>query len=152
ELKQVADRLAGTQAALASARLGAGRFTVVPTEGMTVAAGRIAGQDVLDRRRSERPSAVVCANDLLALGVLQVLTERGLRAPADLAIVGYDDIDFAAAAAVPLTSVRQPRQELGRTATELLIEEAEPAAGKRHRHRQVVFAPELVARASTVGG
>ena len=44
--------------------------------------------------------------------------------PEDLAIVGYDDIEFAAAAAVPLTSVRQPRQQLGRTAAELVIDEA----------------------------
>ena len=48
------------------------------------------------------------------------------RVPEDLAIVGYDDIEFAAAAAVPLTSVRQPRQELGRTAAELVLDEARP--------------------------
>ncbi|MGS2619653.1 substrate-binding domain-containing protein [Micromonospora sp. LZ34] len=59
-----------------------------------------------------------------------------------MAIVGYDDIDFAAAAAVPLTSVRQPRHLLGRTAAELLIEEA--TEGNGHQHRQVVFDPELV--------
>jgi LacI family transcriptional regulator len=58
---------------------------------------------------------VFCANDLLALGVLQEMTQRGIRVPADIAIVGYDDIEFAAAAAVPLSSVRQPREQLGRT-------------------------------------
>ena len=66
--------------------------------------------------------------------------------PEDLAIVGYDDIEFAAAAAVPLTSVRQPRHELGRPAAELLLDEA---TNPDHRHQQVVFTPELVARAST---
>jgi LacI family transcriptional regulator len=60
--------------------------------------------------------------------------------------VGYDDIDFAALAAVPLTSVRQPRRELGRTAAELLLDEA---ANPAHEHQQVLFTPELVARAST---
>ena len=72
-----------------------------------------------------------CANDLLALGVLQEMTQRGVRVPQDVAIVGYDDIDFAAAAAVPLSSVRQPREQLGRTAAELLLEEAnEPAQAR----------------------
>ena len=66
--------------------------------------------------------------------------------PEDLAIVGYDDIEFAGAAAVPLTSVRQPREELGRTAAELLLDEAQNPA---HAHEQILFTPELVARAST---
>jgi LacI family transcriptional regulator len=68
--------------------------------------------------------------------------------PSDLAIVGYDDIDFAAAAAVPLSSVRQPRQELGARAAELVLDEA---TDPDHRHQQVVFQPELVVRASTRG-
>ena len=72
----------------------------------------------------------------------------GLRVPDDLAIVGYDDIEFAAAAAVPLTSVRQPRHLLGTTAARLLLDEV---AAPDHRHEQVVFEPELVARASTLG-
>jgi LacI family transcriptional regulator len=63
-----------------------------------------------------------------------------------MAIVGYDDIEFAAAAAVPLTSVRQPRQELGSTAARLVTDESLEG----HLHEQVVFVPELVARASTL--
>jgi LacI family transcriptional regulator len=65
-----------------------------------------------------------------------------------VAIVGYDDIDFAAAAAVPLTSVRQPAQTLGRTATDLLLDEALHHPG--HVHKQVQFIPELVVRESSV--
>jgi LacI family transcriptional regulator len=72
----------------------------------------------------------------------------GLRVPDDLAIVGYDDIEFAEAAAVPLTSVAQPRELLGRTAVDLLL--AEVAAEPGHDHRQVVFTPELVVRSSTL--
>jgi LacI family transcriptional regulator len=90
---------------------------------------------------------VFCANDMLALGVLQEMTRRRLRVPDELAIVGYDDIDFAAAAAVPLSSVRQPRDELGRAAAELLIEETSQAP--HHSHRQLVFEPELIVRASS---
>ena len=67
--------------------------------------------------------------------------------PGEVAIVGYDDIEFAAAAAVPLTSVRQPRAQLGQAATELLVEEVTDL--EHHRHRQVVFEPDLVVRAST---
>ncbi len=88
-----------------------------------------------------------CANDMLALGVLQVMVRAGVRVPDDLAIVGYDDIDFAAAAAVPLTSVRQPRQLIGRTAAELVI--AETMSPDEHEHQRVVFTPELVVRESS---
>ena len=66
--------------------------------------------------------------------------------PEDLAIVGYDDIEFASAAAVPLTSVRQPRQELGRAAAALVVDEA---TNPHHLHQQVSFTPELVVRRST---
>ncbi len=66
-----------------------------------------------------------CANDLLALGVLQAMYAAGVGVPDDLAIVGYDDIEFAAAAAVPLTSVRQPAVTMGALAAELLLEETE---------------------------
>jgi len=92
-----------------------------------------------------RLTAVFCANDLVALGLLQMCVRLGVAVPADCAIVGYDDIDFAA---VPLTSVRQPRHLLGRTAAELLLDEANNPA---HEHQAVQFTPELVARASTAG-
>ena len=98
--------------------------------------------------RCRRPSAVFCANDLVALGLLQQVVSTGQRVPEDLAIVGYDDIAFAAGAAVPLTSVRQPRQSLGRAAAELLIDEVN---NPDHQHRQVEFTPELIARTSTLG-
>ena len=78
------------------------------------------------------------------------MTERKIKVPADIAIVGYDDIDFAAAAAVPLSSVRQPRQLIGRTAAQLLLEEATGQDG--HQHRQVIFEPELEIRRSSQGG
>jgi LacI family transcriptional regulator len=76
------------------------------------------------------------------------MTRRRVAVPGELAIVGYDDIEFAGAAAVPLTSVKQPRRQLGSAAATLLIEEAERADA--HQHRQVVFEPDLVIRESTV--
>ncbi len=75
------------------------------------------------------------------------MVQAGVRVPDDLAIVGYDDVELAQAAAVPLTSVSQPRHLLGRTATELLL--AEAGNDPDHQHREVVFSPELVVRAST---
>ncbi|HTJ67758.1 MAG TPA: LacI family DNA-binding transcriptional regulator [Actinospica sp.] len=147
-LRQIRDRRAGALAALAEAGLGPEALTELPTETLNVAAGRDAGARLLGLMN--RPTAVFCANDLLALGVLQALFTAGLNVPRDMAIVGYDDIEFAAAAAVPLTSVRQPAASMGTLAAELLLEETD--GDGTHRHRHVVLQPELVVRASTLGG
>jgi LacI family transcriptional regulator, galactose operon repressor len=112
-----------------------------------VAEGRSAGERLAGLPARRRPTAAFCANDITALGLLQQSISSGRRVPEDLAIVGYDDIEFAAAAAVPLTSVRQPRQELGRMAAELVVDEGN---NPHHAHQQVTFVPELVARASTL--
>jgi LacI family transcriptional regulator len=98
------------------------------------------------------PDAVFCANDVVALGVLRGLLEDGRSVPDDVALIGYDDIEFAATSAVPLTSVRQPALQIGRTAASLLLEEI--AQPETHAHQQVMFRPELVVRRSTepVGG
>ncbi len=145
---QVRDRLEGARRAWADARLPDDQLTVIATDGLTVVEGRSAGERLMGLGKRLRPTAAFCANDLLALGLLQQLSTAGLRVPDDLAIVGYDDIVYASAAAVPLTSVRQPRQELGRRAAELVLDEATNAD---HVHEQVVFMPELVARRSTLG-
>ena len=90
------------------------------------------------------------ANDLLAIGVLQGFVTHGLRVPEDVAIIGYDDVSFAASAAVPLSSIRQPRQALGRRAAELLFDEIEAMNnGGRHQHQAVRFNPELIVRRSS---
>ena len=143
---QVRDRLSGARQALAEAGRSPDDLVVVETEALTADEGRSAGERIAGMARRSRPTAAFCANDLLALGLLQQCVALGVGVPDDLAIVGYDDIDFAALAAVPLTSVRQPRRELGRTAAELLLDEASNPA---HEHQQVLFTPELVARAST---
>lgn len=125
----------------------------LPTERLDVAAGRDAGARLLGL--ADRPTAVFCANDLLALGVLQAMYAAGVTVPDDLAIVGYDDIEFAAAAAVPLTSVRQPAVTMGALAADLLLEETEQGEGdgkgkRAHEHRRVVLQPELVVRRSSL--
>jgi len=146
-LEQVRDRYDGAVQALREAGLGEANLRRYDTPALTVAAGRDAAARVLGQPKSSRATAIFCANDLLALGVLQVLTRQQVRVPDDIALVGYDDIDFAAAAAVPLSSVRQPRQRLGQTAAGLLLDEAN--SPETHRHQQVVFEPELVVRESS---
>jgi LacI family transcriptional regulator len=145
---QVTDRRQGARQALERAGLPAGNLVELVTSALTVAEGRGAGQRLAGLPLERRPTAAFCANDLLALGLLQQCVSLGLRVPEDLAIIGYDDIEFAAAAAVPLTSVRQPRQLLGKTAAELLLDES---ANPDHEHQRVTFTPELVVRTSTRG-
>ncbi|WP_031092425.1 LacI family DNA-binding transcriptional regulator, partial [Streptomyces sp. NRRL S-15] len=106
DLQQVRDRRRGAVNALTQAGLQITALSDLACADLTVGAGKDAGHRILGL--PHRPSAVFCANDLLALGVLQALYEAGLKVPEDLAVVGYDDIEFAASAVVPLTSVRRP--------------------------------------------
>lgn len=143
---QSADRLDGARKAFSAVGKSDEDLVVLETDSMTVGEGRVAGQRLLGLSRRRRPTSVFCANDLLALGLLQQLMQTGVSVPDDIAIVGYDDIEFAAAAAVPLTSVMQPRLRLGRTAAQLLVDES---ANSDHVHRHVEFMPELVVRQSS---
>lgn len=145
-LQQVRDRRRGAAIAVNLAGLPAESLRDLPCPALTVGAGRDAGHRILGLRK--RPTAVFCANDLLALGVMQALYEAGLRVPEDIAVVGYDDIEFAASAVVPLTSVRRPALTLGREAGRLLLEDTAEAA--THEHTHVVLQPELVVRRSTM--
>jgi LacI family transcriptional regulator len=92
-------------------------------------------------------TAIFCANDLVALGVLRALLENGKKIPTDYALIGYDDIGFSASASIPLTSIAQPAYKLGALAAQMIINEVEN--GKKFKHEQIVFKPELVIRAST---
>ena len=148
ELRQVRDRLRGARQAVAA--VSGASLEVIELPALTVLEGRAIGEKLRDRPPRRRPDAVFCANDLLAIGVLQALALTGdLRVPDDVALVGYDDIDFARSAVVPLTSVRQPRQAIGSTAIDLLLAAANGGTG--HEPDHVVFQPELVRRESTAG-
>ncbi|WP_370544199.1 LacI family DNA-binding transcriptional regulator [Frigoribacterium sp. VKM Ac-1396] len=153
DLQQVADRLQGAQEAVRAANAEATvseqvALEVVEVPALTVEHGRAAAAGLMSRPADERPDAVFAANDLVAMGVLQSLVMLGdLRVPDDVALIGYDDIDFARAAVVPLSSIRQPSALIGRTAMDILQDEIDDPA---REPRRVVFAPELVVRASTV--
>lgn len=145
-IRQVADRHTG---ALSAAQAAGIELEVLPTASLSVLEGRRVGEALQARPRAERPDAVFAANDLLAVGLEQAFIMRGtIAVPEEIAIVGYDDIAFAEAAVVPLTSVRQPAQDLGRQAIELLTKQVE--LGQDIDLEHVEFTPELVVRQSSV--
>jgi LacI family transcriptional regulator len=145
-IRQVADRLAGALEAIRD--YPDATLEVIDTAALTVLDGRNAGDRVRGRMPADRPDAIFAANDLLALGVLQALNMAGDQlVPQQIALIGYDDIDFATAAVVPLSSIRQPRELIGSTAVDLLI--ARIDGGDSLPHERVVFEPELIVREST---
>lgn len=148
DIRLVTDRLAGARSAAENAAVPVD-LEVVATSALSVEEGAAAGARILSRPRREWPDAIFAANDMLALGLLQSLSADGrMLVPDDIALIGFDDISFAAAAVVPLSSIRQPARMIGRTALKVLLEEA---ADPDSIPRQTVFPPELVIRRSTGG-
>ena len=94
----------------------------------------------------DHPTAVCCNNDVTAMELIDALERRGEPVPASMSVVGFDDVPVAGHARVGLTTVRQDAEEMGRIATEMLLEAI--AAG-RHPSRRVVLPTELVVRTST---
>ncbi|SEQ10103.1 LacI family DNA-binding transcriptional regulator [Microlunatus flavus] len=148
-LHQVRDRRLGAE--IARGQHGASATLLFLSTASTGSASGVAAADQLVALPdAERPTAVFAMNDLLAIGLLQGFVTHGLRVPEDVALVGYDDISYAASAAVPLSSVRQPRQALGERAAELLFAEIEATDHDTpHEHQSVRFTPELVVRRSS---
>ena len=93
----------------------------------------------------ELPRAIACANDQTALGVMSALREHGVRVPGQVAVTGFDDIPLARHLRTPLTTVRQPIREIGRTAFEVLYS---MISGDQPPERDIVLATELVRRES----
>ncbi|SDQ31621.1 LacI family DNA-binding transcriptional regulator [Microbacterium sp. cf332] len=146
DVRQMTDRLAGARVAAENASPRA-EIEVVSTTAPTVEQGAEAGRRIVSRPRANWPDAIFAGNDLLAMGLLQSLVVGSrMLVPDEIAIVGFDDISFATATAVPLTTLRQPSRMIGRTALRVLLEEA---GDPDLIPRQTVFQPELVVRAST---
>lgn len=97
----------------------------------------------------DRPSALLIGNNLMTLGALEMIHQKGLRIPEEVAILGYDDMPWALALNPPLTAVRQPGDEVGRRAMELLLQRIrEP----QRSASLVMMQPELVVRKSCGAG
>jgi LacI family transcriptional regulator len=116
------------------------------SEGLfSVTSGEEAGQGLLTAGAGQLPDAVVCANDQMAIGVLHALSGTGIRVPADVAVVGFDDIFPGSLCDPPLTTVHQPMRLLGaRACTRLLDRIARPSL----RQKVEMLPTELVLRSS----
>lgn len=96
---------------------------------------------------NDLPSAIYTSSDMVALGVMKAASERGLRIPADFSLIGYDDIMFASLPMIMLTTIAQPRFDIGRLAVDLLCQAMSPDC-RETRHRVTVL-PKLVVRSTT---
>lgn len=141
-IPQVADRGAGVAKA---AKVAGSKIETIRVSLMNAVNGEEAARKILER--DVLPTAVFCANDLLALGVMRALLASKVRIPEQVSVLGYDNIEFAPSAAVPLSSIAQPSYQMGVTAADLLLNECEE--GESHEHQQIRFQPQLVERAST---
>ena len=113
---------------------------------LTADAGYRAAQQLLASRRRP-PGAVLCGNDLIALGAIDAFLAHGLAVPDDISVTGYDDANQMSSRLVQLTTVRQPRHEMGRAAVSLALERlADPDVAPR----EVIMKHELVVRRTTM--
>jgi len=100
-----------------------------------------------DRSPAERPTAVTCYNDLVAIGLLGALRELGIRVPDDVSVVGFDDVAMCRYLPEPLTTISVPKYEMGETAAHLLISHIE--AKRAVPQQKVCLEAPLVVRGST---
>lgn len=101
---------------------------------------------------NDLPEAIICINDIMTMAIMKSLTERGIRIPQDISIIGFDDIMFSELVSPPLTTVRQPLQEICEKTMEIMIRKL--AAGKDHaeveRGQVHLIRPELIVRGTTI--
>ena len=121
------------------------RSSATVTRGTFTEEGGRDGVHALLRAR-RRPTAIFVGNDLAAVGALDALDEHGLRVPDDVSLVGYDNIALAGLGHIDLTTIDQPRREMGVSAVGLLLERRD---GDRREARHLVVPPSLVVRGST---
>ncbi len=135
------DRFQGYKDGLEAAGLPFDPVLVIPGD-YTIESGIRAGQDLV--ARSSRPTAVFCTSDEMAISLMRTFFSAGLRVPEDISVAGFDDIEFAAVAEPPLTTIRQPRRELGQAAASALIDLLQG----RPSSKRIRLGTELVIRES----
>lgn len=106
--------------------------------------GRLAAAEIMDSGFD--PTAIVCVNDFMAVGVLRELRARGIKVPQHISVTGFDNIGLSEFSSPPLTTVHIPREQIGRTIFEFLVPDPRRP---RTKGREVVISPELVVREST---
>jgi len=139
------ERTAGFREVLAAAGIEPSPESVLECS-LTVDAGYRAARQLLESR-TRPPGAVLCGNDLIALGAIDALIAHGLSVPEDVSVAGYDDIWFASSRLVQLTTVRQPRHEMGRAAVSLALERL---ADPDRPPRELIMEHQLVVRRTTM--
>jgi LacI family transcriptional regulator len=145
QVTHVHDRFAGFTEQVRAER--GSRCRLTRTAGLTLGDGARAAGRLLELASDQRPDAVFAANDLVALGMLHELLAARVAVPDQLALLGYDGLDLAAQARIPLSTVAQPAHAMGVAAAEILIAamEGRDPPGAQHR----VLVPKVVPRATT---
>jgi LacI family repressor for deo operon, udp, cdd, tsx, nupC, and nupG len=136
------ERFRGFQDGLAKTGLELDAAFVWPGDYKLERGVRVAGKIVAS---GKRPTAVFCSNDEMAIGLIRGLASAGLRVPEDISVAGFDDIEFAEMAGPPLTTIHQPRRELGRNGAAALLE----LLRGRTPLPRIRLGTELIVRAST---
>ena len=142
-IRQCADRRAGAQQALRGYGAVVESLVEHAVSDMTVEAGEEVGRAIA---ASPPPAGIFCTNDQLAIGVIRGLTRAGVAVPGTTSVVGYGNLGIATVGHVPLTSVDQPKYELGLVAVQLLLSEIDLPV--RHQHSATVFQPTMIIRES----
>ncbi|MCA9955048.1 MAG: substrate-binding domain-containing protein, partial [Anaerolineales bacterium] len=138
------DRLQGYQAALADAGIPFSDELLFHGD-FSQPGGFSGGTHLLEL--AEPPTAVFASNDIAAMGVIEAARAKGLQVPRDLSVVGFDDIPMAALLSPKLTTVRQPLQEMGRSATQMLVN---LLRNPDETPESIIFPTELVIRETAV--
>jgi len=141
-LESDVERFTGYKNRLKHARIALDPKLVVSGDGRAEEGERAATELLA---RSDPPSAIFCYNDMTALGALRAAAARGVRVPEDLSIAGFDDLFVASYTSPPLTTIRQPKKEMGRRAMSLLLE----LLDEEDVETSELLAGELIIRGST---
>ncbi|OAS14289.1 LacI family DNA-binding transcriptional regulator [Paenibacillus oryzisoli] len=112
----------------------------------TVEDGKREAIELLEKAAGERPTALFCCNDMLAIGALQAAKQLKLRVPEDISVIGFDNTILASVTDPPLTTIAQPIEPMGKQVVDLLILELQKKSQAKQR---IVMRPELIIRQST---
>ena len=143
-IRQCADRRAGARLALQAHGVDPRTLVEFEVNEMTIDAGFTIGRTIAS---TDAPRRIFCTNDQLAIGVMRGLAAEGVETPSAASVVGYGDLTLPTGGGPTLTTVGQPKHEMGETAVAMLM--AELQEREAHRHSAITFGPHLVIRDST---